>query len=69
LIKQYEADMADVLSVLTPENIETAKALAALPLEIRGFGPVKEANERKAAKKREALLAAMRGTVSQIAAE
>ncbi|WP_333713433.1 indolepyruvate ferredoxin oxidoreductase family protein [Yoonia sp.] len=69
LIKQYEADMADVLANLAPDNVETAIALATLPLEIRGFGPVKEANERKAAKKREELLAAMRGTISQIAAE
>jgi indolepyruvate ferredoxin oxidoreductase len=32
-------------------------ALAELPLQIRGFGPVKQANEVKAAKRREELLA------------
>jgi indolepyruvate ferredoxin oxidoreductase len=31
--------------------------LAELPLSIRGFGPVKQANEAKAAKRREELLA------------
>ena len=37
-----------------------AIALAELPLEIRGFGPVKAKNAEKAAAKREALLAAFR---------
>ncbi|SFS12828.1 indolepyruvate ferredoxin oxidoreductase family protein [Yoonia litorea] len=69
LIKQYEADMAEVLQQLSPANMETAKALALLPLEIRGFGPVKEANERKAAKRREALLAELRRGGERIAAE
>ena len=36
-----------------------AVALAELPLQIRGFGPVKEANETAAAKRREELLAAI----------
>jgi indolepyruvate ferredoxin oxidoreductase len=35
-------------------------ALAELPLSIRGFGPVKQANEVKAAKRREELLASFR---------
>jgi indolepyruvate ferredoxin oxidoreductase len=69
LIKQYEADMAEVLTRLTPANLETAKALALLPLQIRGFGPVKEANERKAAKTREALLADLRAENLGLAAE
>ena len=69
LIKQYEADMAEVLQVLTPDNHDTAVALAALPLDIRGFGPVKEANERKAAKQREALLSQLRVGPTSIAAE
>jgi indolepyruvate ferredoxin oxidoreductase len=69
LIKQYEADMAELLTRLTPANLETAKALALLPLQIRGFGPVKEANERKAAKTREALLADLRAENVGLAAE
>ena len=48
---------------------DAAIALAALPLEIRGFGPVKEANARKAAKRREELLGVLRGAPMQQAAE
>jgi indolepyruvate ferredoxin oxidoreductase len=46
-------------------------ALAELPLKIRGFGPVKQANEARAAKERETLLAAIRagGTPLEQAAE
>ncbi|MDK3072457.1 indolepyruvate ferredoxin oxidoreductase family protein [Sedimentitalea sp. JM2-8] len=60
LIKQFEADMNAVLPKVTPETADIAVALAALPLDIRGFGPVKAANEAKAAKRREELLAAFR---------
>ncbi|QIE44163.1 indolepyruvate ferredoxin oxidoreductase family protein [Pseudohalocynthiibacter aestuariivivens] len=70
LIKQYEADMADVLPRLTDETRDLIVALAELPLQIRGFGPVKAANEAKAAKTREGLLSAIRaggGTVAQAA--
>jgi indolepyruvate ferredoxin oxidoreductase len=59
LIKQYEGDLKTVLAKVTPETIEAIKALAALPLEIRGFGPIKTANEAKAAKRREELLIAI----------
>ena len=57
LIKQYEADMADVLPKLTDQTRDAIVALAELPLQIKGFGPVKQANEVKAAKRREELLA------------
>ena len=60
LIAEYEADMAEVLPKLTPETLEATVALAALPLEIRGFGPVKAANAEKAARRRAELLAAIR---------
>jgi indolepyruvate ferredoxin oxidoreductase len=60
LITQYEADMAEVLAKVTPATLDVAVALAELPLSIRGFGPVKEANEAKAAKRREELLASFR---------
>ncbi|MGR3646818.1 MAG: indolepyruvate ferredoxin oxidoreductase family protein [Shimia sp.] len=56
LIAQYEADMADVIGKFGAGAPEAAIALAELPLEIRGFGPVKIENEAKAAKRREALL-------------
>ena len=57
LIKQYEADLRAVLPQLTPDTRDPIIALAELPLHIRGFGPVKAANEAKAAKRREELLA------------
>jgi indolepyruvate ferredoxin oxidoreductase len=60
LIKQYEADMAEVLRDLTPDRMAPAIALAELPLQIRGFGPVKQANVNAAAKRREELLTAFR---------
>ncbi len=71
LIKQYEADMADVLPKLTDQTRDAVLALAELPLQIRGFGPVKQANEAKAAKRREELLSVIRagGTASAKAAE
>lgn len=60
LITEYEADMAEVLAGLTPEWMAVARELAELPLTIRGFGPVKEANAKQAAARRAALLAAFR---------
>jgi len=57
LIRQYEADMAAVLSQISDATREAIVALAALPLDIRGFGPVKVASEASAAKRREELLA------------
>ena len=60
LIKQYQSDMAEVEKHLSPDTLDIAVALAELPLQIRGFGPVKAANEAKAAKRREELLTMLR---------
>lgn len=68
LIRQYETDMQEVLSKVTPQTQDIAVALARLPLDIRGFGPVKLANEAKAAKRREELLAAFRKGGPEMAA-
>ncbi len=59
LIRQYEADMAEILP-RAGANPEAARALARLPLEIRGFGPVKMANLHKAEARRVELLEAIR---------
>ncbi len=59
LIARYEGDMAEVLAD-PGRNLDAAVELAELPLQIRGFGPVKEANAAAAAKRREELLAAFR---------
>ncbi|MEP2920257.1 MAG: indolepyruvate ferredoxin oxidoreductase family protein [Sulfitobacter sp.] len=60
LIKQYEHDMGEVLPKLEGGTRDAIIALAALPLQIRGFGHVKQANEVKAAKRREELLSVIR---------
>jgi indolepyruvate ferredoxin oxidoreductase len=71
LIAEYEADMDEVLRSLTPATLPLAVELAALPLSIRGFGPVKAANARRAADRRAALLARLRagGAPQDLAAE
>jgi indolepyruvate ferredoxin oxidoreductase len=69
LIRQYEKDMAEVLKEPT-RNLEAATALAELPLQVKGFGPVKQANATAAEKRREELLAAFRaGSRVRAAAE
>lgn len=57
LIAQYEADIRTVLEHLSPGTLDAAIGLAELPDQIRGFGPVKDANRAKAMAQREALLA------------
>jgi indolepyruvate ferredoxin oxidoreductase len=71
LIKQYEADMAEWLPDARAETMDALIALAELPLQIRGFGPVKAANEATAAKRREELLSVLRqgGAPMKAAAE
>jgi len=41
LITKYETDMAQALIPLRPDTADAARALAELPLQVRGFGPVK----------------------------
>ncbi|MFN3210948.1 MAG: DUF6537 domain-containing protein, partial [Roseovarius sp.] len=60
LIRQYEADMAEVLTKLDGRTQDAIVALAELPLQIRGFGPVKMKNAQKAKKQRENLLDVIR---------
>ncbi len=60
LITQFENDMAQVLPHVGDHTLETAIALAELPLSIRGFGPVKAKNAARAEKTRESLLATFR---------
>ncbi|SMX31564.1 indolepyruvate ferredoxin oxidoreductase family protein [Octadecabacter ascidiaceicola] len=69
LITQYEADMEEMRSLVRPDTKEAAIALAKLPLDIRGFGPVKHENVLKTAKRREELLATLRATETRSAAE
>lgn len=58
LIREYERDIRDIVKN-PPANREAAIALAALPLKIRGFGPVKRANAQAAEETRRTLRAAL----------
>jgi indolepyruvate ferredoxin oxidoreductase len=58
LIKEYEQDLRQIK---TSDEKDAAIALAKLPLDIRGYGPVKEANAEMATKRRAELLAALDG--------
>ncbi|MGF1554093.1 MAG: indolepyruvate ferredoxin oxidoreductase family protein [Paracoccaceae bacterium] len=60
LIAEYEGDLDELTAGLSPATAEDATALARLPLSIRGFGYVKEANAREAAATRTALVARFR---------
>ncbi|MGB0772488.1 MAG: DUF6537 domain-containing protein, partial [Paracoccaceae bacterium] len=56
LIKQFESDFKSLASSVNSENLDLLVELALLPLSIRGFGPVKQANEEKAQKRRAEIL-------------
>jgi indolepyruvate ferredoxin oxidoreductase len=44
LVGQYVARIEAIMAALTPERLQTACEIAALPLQMRGFGHVKAAN-------------------------
>lgn len=71
LIKEFESDVAEILPLTTPETQELVLALFELPMQIRGFGYVKQKNAQTVAKRREELLVAIRsgGAVHSAAAE
>ncbi|PLS20762.1 indolepyruvate ferredoxin oxidoreductase family protein [Neptunicoccus cionae] len=71
LIAEYERDMKEVLPLDAPATRDLIKALAELPMQIRGFGPVKQQNVTTVGKRREELLAMIRagGTTHSAAAE
>lgn len=56
LIAQYEEDIAHFIPMITHINRADILALLKLPLEIRGFGPVKAASVAEAAKTRARLI-------------
>jgi indolepyruvate ferredoxin oxidoreductase len=60
LIDTYAEDMRLAGAALASATLDAALALAALPGAIRGFGPVKEANARKAEAERARLRSALR---------
>ncbi len=56
-IPAYEAEVERLIAGLSPERLDLAVAIASLPLDVRGFGPVKEAAAHAAEARREALWA------------
>ena len=56
LADEYEQDLRHALDRVRPDTLADAVSLAALPQDIRGFGPVKAASLDAARPKREALL-------------
>jgi len=60
LIGEYESLLEELLAGLTPANHALAVELARLPLDISGFGHVKEANLARAKAKEKELLARFR---------
>jgi indolepyruvate ferredoxin oxidoreductase len=55
-ITEYEADIACVLKGLRADQVADAAALARLPLDVRGFGPVKAASAWEVAARQKMLL-------------
>jgi indolepyruvate ferredoxin oxidoreductase len=63
LIDEYEGVLEEVLAHLSPDNHPAAVELAALPLEIRGFGHVKQSAIARARAKGEVLLSRFRSDI------
>ncbi|MEX2517783.1 MAG: indolepyruvate ferredoxin oxidoreductase family protein [Paracoccaceae bacterium] len=59
-IAEHEALLAELCAGLKPETHSVAAQLAALPLQVKGFGYVKAANAEATAKRRAELLAEFR---------
>ena len=63
---QYAADLRAVLPALRRDTLEPAAELARLPLDVRGFGPVKAAGFEAAAPRRAALLERLRAPIMEL---
>ncbi len=60
-IAEYEADLREVLPLLSPATLAPIRELIELPLGVRGYGPVKHEAAAQAAARRLELLATIRG--------
>ena len=56
MIAEYERLLADVAANLTSANHATAISLAALPLDVKGYGYIKEGNYKQVKAKEAVLL-------------
>ncbi|MDP5307195.1 indolepyruvate ferredoxin oxidoreductase family protein [Paracoccus spongiarum] len=60
MIREYEADMREVMAGVTDATMPLAIELAELPLGVRGYGPVKQKAAESAARRRAEILAQIR---------
>ena len=67
MLAEFESDVRNLIEGFTPARYDSAVALAALPLTVRGFGHIKRANAIKAATQRIGLLSQL--SLSQTAVE
>ncbi len=67
-IAAYEAEVDRLIAGLTDSNASMAIAIAKLPMDVRGFGPVKAAQRDTVAKRRSALWAKWPGEAARAAA-
>jgi indolepyruvate ferredoxin oxidoreductase len=67
-IAAYEAEIDRLLAGLNPDNIGLAIAIAKLPMDARGFGPVKAQQRAAVEVRRKALWAEWPGEAARIAA-
>jgi indolepyruvate ferredoxin oxidoreductase len=67
-IPAYEAEVERLLAGLTGDNLALAAQIARLPLDVRGFGPVKEAAHKAVETQRAALWAKWPGEAARAAA-
>jgi indolepyruvate ferredoxin oxidoreductase len=67
-IPAFEAEVEKLLASLTPANLPLAVEIARLPLDVRGYGPVKEAAAKAVATQRAALWAKWPGEAVRVAA-
>ncbi|BAI72396.1 indolepyruvate ferredoxin oxidoreductase, alpha subunit [Azospirillum sp. B510] len=64
LIAEYEAVVGELLTGLTAERLDLAVEIAALPMEMRGYGPVKARNVAAAKAKEARLLSGFRAPIT-----
>jgi indolepyruvate ferredoxin oxidoreductase len=67
-ITAFEADVDRLLAGITDANVGLATAIARLPIDVRGFGPVKDAAREAVAARRTALWAQWPGDRIKLAA-
>jgi indolepyruvate ferredoxin oxidoreductase len=67
-IAAYEAEVEQLCAIASPGNIGTVLAIARLPQDVRGFGPVKAAARDKVLAERARLWGQLRASPAQVAA-